>query len=64
MTRTHETEFPPMRRHTRDRGGLPEAYIALAEIIVRTVWSLAYGIALVIMGILQTVLSTYRSRRP
>jgi len=53
-----------MSRHNRDRGGLPEACIALAEIIIRTVWSLAYGIALVIVGILQTVLSTYRSRRP
>lgn len=64
VTRTHETEFPPMSRRNRDRGGLPEAYIALAEIIIRAVWSLAYGIALVIVGILQTVLSTHRSRRP
>ena len=53
-----------MSRHNHDTGGLPEAYIALAEIIVRTVWSLAYGIALVIVGILQTILTTHRDRHP
>jgi len=53
-----------MSRRNHDSGGLPEAYIALAEIIVRTVWSLAYGIALVIVGVLQTVLATNRGRRP
>lgn len=52
-----------MRRRNYDSGGVPEAYIALAEIIIRTVWSLAYGIALVIVGILQTVFATHRSRR-
>jgi hypothetical protein len=53
-----------MSRHNHDIGGLPEAYIALVEIVVRTAWSLAYGIALVIVGILQTVLALHRRRRP
>lgn len=51
-----------MSRHHDDLGGLPEAYIALVEMIVRTVWTLAYGVALVIVGIIQTVLGAHRSR--
>jgi hypothetical protein len=53
-----------MSRRNQDSGGLPEAYIAVAEIIVRTVWSLAYGTALVIVGILQAALATHRDRHP
>jgi hypothetical protein len=53
-----------MSRRNYESGGLPEAYIALAEIIVRMIWSLAYGIALVIVAILQAVLATYRGRHP
>lgn len=51
-----------MSRHRNDAGGVPEVYIALAEMVIRAVWSLAYGIALVIVGIIQAVLDAHRGQ--
>ena len=51
-----------MSRHHDDMGALPEAYIAPVEIVIRTVWTLAYGLALVIVGIIQTILEANRGR--
>jgi hypothetical protein len=51
-----------MSKHHDDIGGLPEIYIALAEMVVRTVWSLAYGVALVIVGMIQAVLDAHRGQ--
>lgn len=51
-----------MSRHRNDVGGPPEVYIALAEMVIRAVWSLAYGIALVIVGIIQAVLNARRGQ--
>lgn len=52
-----------MSKHHDAGGGLPEIYIVLAEMVIRTVWSLAYAVALVILGILQTVFDAHRGRR-
>lgn len=51
-----------MSKHHDDVGGLSELYIALAEMVIRTVWALAYGVALVIVGIVQTAIDAHRSQ--
>ena len=51
-----------MSRHHDDMGGLPEAYIAPVNIAIRTIWTLAYGLALVIVGIIQTAYDNHRDR--
>ena len=51
-----------MSKHHDDIGGLPELYIALAEMVIRTMWSLAYGVALVIVGMIHAVLDAHRGQ--
>lgn len=51
-----------MSTHRKEVSGLPEVYIALAEMVIRTVWSLAYGVALVIVGIIQAIHDAHRGQ--
>ena len=51
-----------MSKHHDDGGGLTEIYIALAEMVIRTVWSLAHGVALVIVGMIKAVLHAHRGQ--
>lgn len=51
-----------MSKHHDDGGGLPEIYVALAEMVIRTVWSLAYGVAVVIVEIIRAVLDSRRGQ--